>query len=99
MSVDDGIKYVFSSSLRRWYVEWKLWNVADADAEADGATSDSFDCADITELVINVVSTFSPARMFDSTPRRDADIDADVICPGGVRRPPTLDTRTNFTAV
>jgi len=39
-------------------VEWKLWGIADATP---------FDCADILELVINVVSIFSP-RVF-STPR------------------------------
>jgi hypothetical protein len=85
MFVDDDVKYFFPSLLHRWY-EWKLWDVADADA--DGATSDSFDCADIIELVINVISTFSPTRVSNSTPRRGADIDADIIVPGGVRRPP-----------
>jgi hypothetical protein len=85
MFVDDDVKYFFLSSLHRWY-EWKLWDVADTDA--DGATSDSFDCADILDLVINVISTFSPARVSDSTPRRDADTDTDIISPGGVRRPP-----------
>jgi hypothetical protein len=82
--VDDGIKYF---SLHRWYVEWKPWDVASASASAD-ATSDSFECADILELVINVISTFSPARVSNSTPRRDADIDTDILGPGGVRRPP-----------
>jgi hypothetical protein len=28
--LDDGIKYFFPSSLHRWYVEWKLWDVASA---------------------------------------------------------------------
>jgi hypothetical protein len=84
MFVDDGIMYFFPSSLRRWY-EWKSWDVADADA--DGATSDSFDYADIMELVINVISIFSPARV-ESTPGRNADVDVDIISPGGVPRPP-----------
>jgi hypothetical protein len=87
IQTDDGIKYFSPSSLHRWYVEWKLWDVASASASAD-ATSDSFESADILDFVINIISTFSPARVSDSTPRRDADIDTDIIGPGRVRRPP-----------
>jgi hypothetical protein len=56
--VNNGIKYFFPSSLYRWYVEWKLWSFAN---EA------SFDYANILELVINVISIFSPRVL--STPR------------------------------
>jgi hypothetical protein len=75
--VNNGIKYFFPSSLHRWYVEWKLWGIAD---------ETSFDCADILELVINVISIFSPRVL--STPRE--------IGPGRVQRLPEARYQDEF---
>ena len=59
--VNNGIKYFFPSSLHRWYVEWKLWGITDAT---------SFDCADVLELVINVIFYFLSTRILNPTRHR-----------------------------
>ena len=59
--VNNGIKYFFPSSLHRWYVEWKLWGITDAT---------SFDCADVLELVINVIFYFLSTRSLNPTRHR-----------------------------
>ena len=59
--IDNKTKYFFSSSLHRWYIEWKLWGILDTTFCAD----------DILDFVIDVISIFSP-RMLSTTRRVSA---------------------------
>ena len=51
--IDNKTKYFFSSSLHRWYIEWKLWGILDTTFCAD----------DILDFVIDVISIFSPQML------------------------------------
>ena len=59
--VEGTTGYFFSSSLHRWYVEWKLWGSVDQ-VQAE------FQENSLLELVINVIRLFSPSHL--STERR-----------------------------